>query len=138
MAYFIVLLMGVGSLFPWNAFITAGDYFTTVYASNQSFMSFLTLWNTYPNFFFMLLSVKWGGLFSIRGFVRSLEKIDCFRIALFHRTYFLSNDTNFARIFADEAAQIRPTFLFPRSFSGFSSVRPSNSNFCLDVLSAPS
>jgi hypothetical protein len=59
--------MGVGSLFPWNAFITAGDYFSKLY--NPTFMSFLTLWNTYPNFFFMLLSVKFGARFSIRGFV---------------------------------------------------------------------
>lgn len=43
-AYIIFVIQGLGSLLPWNAFISAADYFTDLYGS--SFVFFLAL--VYP------------------------------------------------------------------------------------------
>jgi hypothetical protein len=48
MVWFIMMLLGVGLLFPWNALLTASDYFTHIYP-DFAFMFALSLAYEFPN-----------------------------------------------------------------------------------------
>lgn len=56
-AWFLFLILGTGILLPWNAFINAGDYFTTEYSFFSSFMFFLALAYNWSSCSSMLLSI---------------------------------------------------------------------------------
>lgn len=47
LAYIIFLIQGTGTLFPWNAFVAAPDYFTSMYGPNIMF--YISMANTLPN-----------------------------------------------------------------------------------------
>ena len=70
MAYWIFYLLGIGQLFPWNAFITATHYYETRFCGAAG-----TLGDTFENWFsnsfmisnliFLALNVKYGNLYSL-------------------------------------------------------------------------
>jgi equilibrative nucleoside transporter 1/2/3 len=77
--YFIILIHGMGTLMPWNMFITAKDYFelyklsenythsdTTYYVSH--FMQFMTIFSQLPNLIFNWLNIfmNFGGSLTTR------------------------------------------------------------------------
>eukprot|EP01080_Neovahlkampfia_damariscottae_P002137 gene2137-2003_t len=57
--YFIMLLQGVGVLFPWNSFIAAPDYFIAVYKDNQ-ILSYFSVVYSYPNLFGLVVMIFIG------------------------------------------------------------------------------
>jgi hypothetical protein len=64
------MLLGVGMLFPWNAFITAGDYFGSLYHTIPfPLVTVLPLAFNYPNIIFLLLNLFLLRKLSIRLFV---------------------------------------------------------------------
>jgi len=72
-AYFLFVLLGIGVLFPWNAFLTAGDYFNDRY-TDFPFLFAVSLAYNYPGLVFLILNVKFGPRFSftsrlVTGFV---------------------------------------------------------------------
>jgi len=60
--YYILVLVGTGLLLPWNAVLTAFDYFATTYGSWTNLS--VPLLNQAANLVFMLLMVKYGAQFS--------------------------------------------------------------------------
>ncbi|KAF0977501.1 hypothetical protein FDP41_003493 [Naegleria fowleri] len=54
--FFIFLLQGVGVLFPWNAFISAPDYFSALYGENT--MLYFSVAYSIPNLLGVLAMVK--------------------------------------------------------------------------------
>ncbi|KAG2386256.1 hypothetical protein C9374_002702 [Naegleria lovaniensis] len=54
--FFIFLLQGVGVLFPWNAFISAPDYFSALYGDNT--MLYFSVAYSIPNLLGVLAMVK--------------------------------------------------------------------------------
>eukprot|EP00005_Dracoamoeba_jomungandri_P001169 CAMPEP_0174259476 /NCGR_PEP_ID=MMETSP0439-20130205/8294_1 /TAXON_ID=0 /ORGANISM="Stereomyxa ramosa, Strain Chinc5" /LENGTH=440 /DNA_ID=CAMNT_0015343373 /DNA_START=155 /DNA_END=1477 /DNA_ORIENTATION=- len=63
LAWMIFTLLGVGVLFPWNAFITALDYFGDAY-SDFPFAFAITLAYNYSAIFFLFISIRFGPKFS--------------------------------------------------------------------------
>jgi len=61
-AYYVLVLVGTGLLLPWNAVLTAFDYFSTTYGSWTNLS--VPLLNQAANLAFMLLMVKYGSKFS--------------------------------------------------------------------------
>ncbi|KAL9647736.1 hypothetical protein ABK040_015224 [Willaertia magna] len=55
LVYFIFLLQGTGMLFPYNAFISAPDYFSRLYGKDILF--YLTIADSIPNLLGLLLSL---------------------------------------------------------------------------------
>ena len=66
----LFLLLGVGVLFPWNAFISAMDYFKVKYAPTHFPIEFaLPLIYNYPNMILLLFVSVWGDKLPLRGCV---------------------------------------------------------------------
>jgi len=59
LAYLLFVLLGVGVLFPWNAFLTALDYFNDLY-TDFPFIFAVSLFYNYPSVIFLLLNIKFG------------------------------------------------------------------------------
>jgi equilibrative nucleoside transporter 1/2/3 len=59
MAYFIFVMLGVGALFPFNAFISVPDYFHDIYPTFP-WQFIVGLAYNYPSIAALLLSVKYG------------------------------------------------------------------------------
>ena len=55
-------------LFPWNAFISANDYFKEKYKPFPIEFTLPLIYN-YPNMIFLLIVSKWGDKWPLRGFV---------------------------------------------------------------------
>ncbi|ELR21496.1 Solute carrier family 29 (nucleoside transporters), member 1, putative [Acanthamoeba castellanii str. Neff] len=63
LAWLIFCLLGVGLLFPWNALLTAADYFATLYPK-FAFSFALSLAYNWPSVIMLLLTIRWGRNFS--------------------------------------------------------------------------
>jgi equilibrative nucleoside transporter 1/2/3 len=63
LAWLIFCLLGVGLLFPWNALLTAADYFATLYP-NFAFSFALSLAFNWPSVIMLLLTIRFGRNFS--------------------------------------------------------------------------
>ncbi|KAL6046313.1 Equilibrative nucleoside transporter 1 [Balamuthia mandrillaris] len=63
LCYLVFVLLGVGALFPWNAFLTAIDYFSDLY-DDFPFAFALALAYNYPSVISLLLSIRFGPKFS--------------------------------------------------------------------------
>lgn len=63
LVYFIMLLQGAGTLFPWNAFISAPDYFNTLYG--ESTLLYLATAYSISNLLGLLLMVLFGSKLSL-------------------------------------------------------------------------
>jgi len=61
-AYYVLVLVGTGLLLPWNAVLTAFDYFSETYGAWTNLS--VPLLNQAANLAFMLLMVKYGARFS--------------------------------------------------------------------------
>ncbi len=64
LAWLIFCLLGVGLLFPWNAFLGALDYFADIYPDISGFPFILSLVYNWPSVIALLLTVKFGSKFS--------------------------------------------------------------------------
>ena len=63
LVYFIMILQGAGTLFPWNAFISAPDYFNTMYG--ESTLLYLATIYSISNLMGLLLMVWFGSKLSL-------------------------------------------------------------------------
>lgn len=59
LVWFLCLLLGIGLLLPWNAYITAADYYALLWPTQQ-FEFFLSICYNYPSIVFLLWNIKWG------------------------------------------------------------------------------
>jgi equilibrative nucleoside transporter 1/2/3 len=66
LTWFLFLLLGIGVLFPWNAFISANDYFKEKYKPFPIEFTLPLIYN-YPNMIFLLIVSKWGDKWPLRG-----------------------------------------------------------------------
>ncbi|EFC41053.1 equilibrative nucleoside transporter [Naegleria gruberi] len=64
LVYLIFLLQGTGVLFPWNAFISAPDYFSALYFPNT--MLYFSVAYSVPNLLGLLFMIKFGSKLSLR------------------------------------------------------------------------
>eukprot|EP00742_Colponemidia_sp_Colp-10_P001687 GILJ01001808.1.p1 GENE.GILJ01001808.1~~GILJ01001808.1.p1 ORF type:complete len:449 (-),score=62.99 GILJ01001808.1:160-1506(-) len=78
-AYLSFLLLGAGFLFPWNAVITAGDYFQNKYY--KDILTQFTVAYMCPNLFGLIFVVLFGPRFSF--FSRIVSGFTIFLVALF-------------------------------------------------------
>ena len=60
LVYWIFWWLGVGILFPWNAFITAYDYFSWVYGADKPFMFWFSMGYNIPSFITSMVLMRWG------------------------------------------------------------------------------
>ena len=58
----IHLLLGIGLLLPWNAYITADDYYESLWSGNN-FTFWLSIAYNYPAIVFLLLNIRYGRSF---------------------------------------------------------------------------
>jgi hypothetical protein len=56
LAYAVFVIQGLGILLPWNAFISAADYFTKLYG--QSFVFFISLVYPITSLYFTNIPLK--------------------------------------------------------------------------------
>jgi hypothetical protein len=63
LVYFIFVLLGVGFLFPWNAFISAPDYWNALYAGKNVLTYFSVIYN-WPNYAVLILLLFVGSRLS--------------------------------------------------------------------------
>merc|ERR1712188_363325 len=59
MSYRIMVLLGCGLLLPWNAVLTAFDYFQNLY-DDDTFTFAVPIANQVPNFIVIMLMVRYG------------------------------------------------------------------------------
>ena len=64
LVYLIFLLQGTGVLFPWNAFISAPDYFGKLYG--DGIMLYFSVAYSVPNLLGLLIMIKFGSKLSMR------------------------------------------------------------------------
>jgi equilibrative nucleoside transporter 1/2/3 len=81
LAWICCLLLGVGILFPWNAFITSVDYFTAIYPSFP-FAFVVSVCYNYPNFFVLFWNAKVGHRYTVTcrmlfGFLADFIALAC-------------------------------------------------------------
>lgn len=72
-AYFIFFCLGIGSLLPWNAFITAATYYSTRFCNESfenSFESFFSMFYTASQPLGLLFTIYYKKNFSSKRFVR--------------------------------------------------------------------
>jgi len=65
-AYLIVLLLGVGLLFPWNAFISAPDYWQYIYGEDTNVLFWFSVIYNWPNVVALVILVTVGHRISFR------------------------------------------------------------------------
>lgn len=75
-AWLIFLIMGTGILLPWNAFINAGSYFTSIYPNFGSFIFFLSLVYNWSSCLTLVASLKVAPKFSFRSRILVCFTID--------------------------------------------------------------
>jgi len=73
-AYCIFVLEGLGVLLPWNAFISAGDYFSSIYG--ESFV------------FFISLAFNWSGMLCFAIFMKVIPRFSFLSRAMTSLTIF--------------------------------------------------
>jgi len=88
LAYGIFFLLGVGTLLPWNSWITAAPYFVSRFCGTPyetSFEAFFSVGNTVSQLLFLAVAVKYGALVarSIRVTWPLVVYLATFAIALF-------------------------------------------------------
>lgn len=62
LVYLIHVLLGIGLLLPWNAYITADDYYELLWPG-QSFEFWLSIAYNYPGILMLVWNLKWGRSF---------------------------------------------------------------------------
>eukprot|EP00735_Rhodelphis_limneticus_P014680 TRINITY_DN874_c0_g1::TRINITY_DN874_c0_g1_i1::g.25411::m.25411 TRINITY_DN874_c0_g1::TRINITY_DN874_c0_g1_i1::g.25411 ORF type:complete len:485 (+),score=169.73,sp/Q84XI3/ENT8_ARATH/27.49/5e-42,Nucleoside_tran/PF01733.13/3.6e+03,Nucleoside_tran/PF01733.13/4.1e+03,Nucleoside_tran/PF01733.13/3.4e-43,Calcyon/PF06387.6/0.088 TRINITY_DN874_c0_g1_i1:166-1455(+) len=71
MAYYIMLLMGSGSLLPWNAVVTAIDYFMFIFEDDQKLSDdcgvYFGVSYNYPNLIGLIFLLNYGHLYSLES-----------------------------------------------------------------------
>ncbi len=63
LVYFIMILQGAGTLFPWNSFISAPDYFNTLYG--PSALLYLATIYSISNLLGLILMIWFGSKLSL-------------------------------------------------------------------------
>eukprot|EP01111_Echinosteliopsis_oligospora_P013565 TRINITY_DN4895_c0_g1_i1.p1 TRINITY_DN4895_c0_g1~~TRINITY_DN4895_c0_g1_i1.p1 ORF type:complete len:431 (-),score=65.89 TRINITY_DN4895_c0_g1_i1:20-1312(-) len=74
LAFIIFVILGTGLLLPWNAFICANPYFTTLYSN--TFVFYLSLAYNWSSVICLILSVKFMPRFSFSGRVFTFFGLD--------------------------------------------------------------
>lgn len=64
LVFIVIFLFGVGVLFPWNAFISAMDYFKLKYPNFPMEFGLPSFFN-FPNLIFLIINIRWGHHFSL-------------------------------------------------------------------------
>eukprot|EP01039_Chlorochromonas_danica_P004094 gene4094-4480_t len=71
-AYFIFFFLGVGNLFPWNAFITAASYYQSAFCQTSyenTFLSFFSTLYTFSQPVALIVNILYNRVFTIQSLV---------------------------------------------------------------------
>ena len=94
-AYFTFFWQGIGSLFPWNAFITSSYYFRTRFCNTpyeHNFENYFTVPFTMFQTIGLAIVLQYGSYFELQDM--SLYPLVCFAIIFVFMSYFVVLDVD--------------------------------------------
>ena len=98
--YFIFFYEGVGNLFPWNAFITASEYYSERFcgtAFHSSFENYFSLTYTFSQVIGLALSIKYQNRYSIDD--KIIWPLFCYSAIFATTTILVSQDIDAVLLF---------------------------------------